>query len=200
MKFKIVSAVLVCSLVLFVGCAGVEEHRGAAVGAGAGAAAGAIAGALTGHGATGAVIGGLIGGLVGGAIGHYAYDKPREREQTAKVYNYNPAQGPVLTIESATSSPQTVRPGDLVDLKMTYAVLNPSQGSETKITEIREIRHNGELVGKPEITVTRTDGTYNSNIPLRLPTNAPKGEYTVMMMVQSANAKDTREMKFSVKS
>jgi hypothetical protein len=199
LKTKIISVVLVVILVSLLGCASTEDHTGAAVGAGAGAAAGAIAGALTGHGATGAVVGGLIGALVGGAIGHYAYDKPKEREQTAKSYNYNPSQGPVLTIENAAVSPETVSPGDLVDLKMTYAVLNPSKDAETKITEVREITHNGELVGKPEITVTRTDGTYNSNVPLRLPTTAPKGQYRVMTTIQSANAKDTKEMRFTVR-
>ncbi|OGP69042.1 MAG: hypothetical protein A2170_06165 [Deltaproteobacteria bacterium RBG_13_53_10] len=199
MKAKIISVALLVSLVFFSGCASTSEHKGAAVGAGAGAAAGAIAGALSGHGATGAIVGGLIGALVGGAIGHYAYDKPKEREQTAKVYNYNPSQGPVLTIENAVVSPATASPGDLVDLKMTYAVLNPSKDAETKITEIREITHNGELVGKPEITVTRTDGTYNSTVPLRLPTNTPKGEYRVKTMIQSANAKDTKEVRFTVR-
>ncbi len=81
---------------------------------------------------------------------------------------------------------------------MTYAVLNPSQKAQTQITETREIIHNGELVGKPEITVIRTDGTYRSSIPLRLPSNAPRGEYRVRTTVQSANAKDTREMYFQV--
>jgi len=199
MRFKIISVVLIVSVTSFFGCSTLSEHKGATVGAGAGAAAGAIAGGLSGHGTTGVVIGALIGGLVGGAIGHYAYDKTREREQTAKVYNYNPAQGPVLTIENAVASPQTVKPGDLVDLRLTYAVLNPSKGAETKITEAREITHNGQLFGKPEITVSRTDGTYNSNVPLRLPANAAKGEYKVQTTIQSANAKDTREMRFTVR-
>jgi hypothetical protein len=199
MKVKIISVVLVFSFVLFAGCSQVmEQHSGAAVGAGAGAATGAVVGGIAGRNVTGVIIGGLIGGLVGGALGHYAYDKPKEREETAKVYNYNPSQGPVLTIENIVASPQTVKPGGLVDLRMTYAVLNPSKNADTKITEIREITHNGELVGKPEVTVSRTDGTYNSTVPLRLPANAPKWEYKVKTTIQSANAKDTREMRFTV--
>lgn len=198
MRSKIVSVTVVFLLAVFAGCSTVSEHRGAAVGVGAGAAAGAIAGGLTGHGTTGVIIGGLIGGLVGGAIGHYAYDKPREREATAKAYNYKPSQGIVLRIEDAAAAPQKVRPGDTVELKLTYAVLNPSANAETKITEIREITRGGEVVGKPEVTVSRTDGTYNSTIPLRLPTNAARGEYRVRTTVQSANAKDTREFRFNV--
>jgi len=46
---------------------------------------GAVVGGIAGRNVTGVIVGSLIGGLVGGALGHYAYDKPREREQTAKV-------------------------------------------------------------------------------------------------------------------
>jgi hypothetical protein len=176
-----------------------EEHRGAAVGAGAGAATGAVAGALIGKGAGAVILGGLIGGLVGGMVGTYAYDMPRTREQTAKRYNYQPSQGTILTIENVSTSPQIVHPGDVVNLNMTYAVLNPSSNVETNLTEIREITHNNGLVGNPEVRVVRTDGTYNSTIPLRLPPNAAKGDYKVRTIVQSSNAKDTREIHFTVK-
>lgn len=201
MKARIISAVLCSTLILWLmGCETVmTEHKGAAVGAGAGAATGAVAGAVIGKGAGAAIIGGLIGGLIGGAIGHYAYDKPRTKEQTAKTYNYQPSQGTILTIENASTSPQIARPGDVVNLNMTYAVLNPSPNAETNITEIREITHNNQLVGNPEVRVVRTDGTYNSTIPLRLPPNAGKGDYKVRTIVQSSNAKDTREIHFTVK-
>lgn len=200
MRSRIIASVLVFVFILsFASCETVmTEHKGAAVGAGAGAATGAVAGALIGRGAGAVVVGGLIGGLLGGVVGNYAYDQPRNREQTAKAYNYNTSQGTVLTIENVSASPQTIRTGNLVDLKMTYAVLNPSANVQTNITEIREITHDGELVGKPEVRVTRGDGTYDSTVPLRLPSNAPKGQYKVTMTVQSDNAKDTRETRFTV--
>lgn len=200
MNTKIISVVLTFTLLLlFVGCQTVmEEHKGAAVGAGAGAATGAVAGALIGKGAGAVILGGLIGGLVGGMVGTYAYDMPRTRVQTAKTYNYQPSQGTVLTIENASVSPQIAYPGSVVNLNMTYAVLNPSPNAETNITEIREITHNNELVGNPEVRVVRPDGTYNSTIPLRLPPNAQKGDYKVRTIVQSSSAKDTREIHFTV--
>ncbi len=200
MKARIISAVLCFTLILWLmGCATVmEEHKGAAVGAGVGAATGAVAGALIGKGAGAVILGGLIGGLVGGAVGHYAYDMPRTREQTAKTYNYQPSQGTILTIENASTSPQIAHPGDVVNLNMTYAVLNPSPNAETNLTEIREITHNNELVGNPEVSVVRKDGTYNSTIPLRLPPNAAIGNYKVRTIVRSSNAKDTREIHFTV--
>jgi hypothetical protein len=196
----IISLVVCLALISFsAGCSGVmEEHRGAAVGAGAGGAVGGIAGAVIGHGTGAVVAGALIGALLGGVVGHFAYDQQRTREQTAQTYKYQSSQGAVLTIENTYVSPPTVRPGDVVDLKMTYAVLNPSPNARTRITEIREISYRGELVGRPEINVEQIDGTYTTTVPLRLPSNAAPGTYRVKSMVESANAKDTRETTFTV--
>jgi uncharacterized membrane protein len=201
MKRKVLAVVLAVTLLSSLPSCGTmswEEHKGAAVGAGAGAATGAIAGALIGD-TKGAVIGGLLGALAGGAIGHYAYDQPRDREQTAQVYGYDASRGNVLTLENVSASPQTIRPGDSVDLKMTYAVLTPSQNAVTRVTETREITYNGELVGNPKINVDRPDGTYTSTVPLRLPTNAKEGLYLVKATVQSEHGSDTMESSFTVR-
>ena len=175
-----------------------EEHRGAAVGAGAGGAVGGIAGAVIGHGTGAVVAGALIGALLGGVVGHFAYDQQRNREQTAKVYKYECSQGTVLTIENVYATPATVRPGDVVDLKLTYAVLTPSSGMKVKVTEIREIKHRGSLVGQPEVRVEQSGETYTSTVPLRLPSTAAKGTYQVRVIVQSENARDMRETSFTV--
>jgi surface antigen len=203
MKHKLVSVVLVLTLVSALsGCQSTqgvpEEHRGAATGAGVGAATGAVAATVLGKDADGVVIGSLLGALIGGAIGHYFYDRQRTREETAKTYDYEASRGTILTIEEASALPQKVRPGDIVELKMTYAVLNPAPETRTTITEIREIRQSNELVGQPEVRVDRSDGTYTSTLPLRLPASAKKGTYVVRTVVQSANAKDTKEIRFSV--
>ena len=203
MKHKLVSVVLIITLVSALsGCQSApavpEEHKGAVTGAGVGAATGAVAAAVLGKGTKGVVIGGLLGALIGGAIGHYYYDKKRTREETAKTYNYQPLDGTILTIEEASVSPLAVHPGDVVQLKMTYAVLNPAPETTTAITEIREITHNNELVGQPEVRVDRSDGTYTSTVPLHLSSNSEKGVYVVRTIVESKNAKDTKETRFSV--
>lgn len=200
MRQRLISSVLILTVILaWSGCQSVpEEHKGAAVGAGVGAAAGTALGAVLGKDTKSAVLGGVFGALVGGAIGHYAYDKQKTREETVKTYNYEASKGTILTIEDASSSPETASPGDLVELKMTYAVLNPAPNTKSKITEIREITHNGGLVGNPEVTVDRVDGTYTSTVPLKLSANAEKGVYKVRSTVQSENAKDTREASFTV--
>ena len=196
---KLVSVVLSISLVvLLLGCETIpSEHRGAAVGAGVGAATGTAAGAALG-GTRSAVLGGLLGGLVGGVIGHYGYDQRRSRDETAQTYDYQPGQGTVLRIEDASAMPQTVRPGESVDLQMTYAVLTPTPEAESSITEIREITHNGAAVGNPQVTVARRDGTYTTTVPLRLPPNAERGAYTVRNIVQTQGVSDVRETSFTV--
>jgi len=175
-----------------------EQHRGAATGAGVGAASGAVAGGLIGGGARGAAIGGLLGALAGGAVGHYAYDTKRSSTETAKAYNYQPSSGTVLRIEDASASPATVQPGQSVDLKMTYAVLNPSSGQQVNVTETREIRLGNEVVGKPQVNVARAAGTYTSNVPLTLPATAQKGTYTVTSTVQAGGVTDTKQSTFNV--
>ena len=200
---KIISvAVILMFLTGIFGCASIpEEHKGAATGAGIGAATGAIAGALLGSkGAKTemAVVGGLLGALAGGAIGHYAYDQKRTKEETAQKYNYKPSEGTLIRIEDVSVSPSVAKPGDKVDMKMTYAVLGVAAGKELEISEIREIRYQGELYGKPEIQVSRDDGTYSSSIPLTLPKDAKKGKYSVTMTVKGVSASDSKEVSFQV--
>ena len=200
MKKKIVSVFLIVAFVAAIsGCGGsagqtVSDNKGAAVGATLGATAGVLLGGST----SGRVVGGLIGALVGGAIGHYAYDKQKSADETAKTYNYKSSQGSVVSIENASSTPSRVRSGGTVEIAITYAVLNPSPSVETKVTEIREITHNGKLVGRPEHTVSRTAGTYTSTIPLTLPTNSTPGTYEVKTIIQTPQANDVRISRFTV--
>ncbi len=174
-----------------------KENPGAVVGAGAGAVAGAAAGAAIGKSAGSAVIGGLLGALAGGAIGHYAYDRPKDREQTAKDLNFQPSQGKMIKVENVSASPEKVKPGNEVELKTTYGLLTPSQ-TGTPVTEKWEILHNGKLVGNPEVRVKRADGTYDARIPLRLPQNAQPGVYQVRSTVKTASGSDTKTAQFMV--
>jgi uncharacterized membrane protein len=199
MKSKIVSIVTILSfMVVLFGCASIpEEHKGAATGAAVGGATGVIAGAVLGD-TKGAIIGGLAGALIGGLVGHYAYDQKKTKEETAQKYNYQSSMGTMLRIENVAAVPATVKPGEKVDLNATYAVLEAAD-KDINITETREIRMGGELVGKPEVNVTRRGGTYSSTVPLFLPSDAKPGTYTVVTTIQSQNAKDSKETAFTVK-
>jgi hypothetical protein len=201
-KFISITVILTFLTGVF-GCASLtEEHKGAATGAGIGAATGAVAGALLG--AKGAktemaILGGLVGALAGGAIGHYAYDQKRTKDETAKKYNYNSSQGNMIRIENLSVAPATAKPGDTVELKMTYALLGIGEGKEVNISEIREIRYEGEIFGKPQVNVSRADGTYVSSVPLTLPNDAKKGKYNIIATVQSPYASDSKEASFQIK-
>jgi hypothetical protein len=199
MAKRILSVFLMIAFVAVLsGCETFREHKGASVGAGAGAATGAAAGAIFGKTTGAAVVGGLLGALAGGALGHYAYDKPRERDETARAHDYQASQGPVVRIESVSALPEKVRPGAQVDLKTTYALLTPSPSAEKTVVETREITHNGQVVGRPEVRVGRTDGTYTSSVPLHLPDNAAAGTYQVRVTVESEGVKDTKTTQFTV--
>jgi len=199
---RIVSILVILTFMTgMLGCATFgEEHQGAATGAGAGAVVGATAGALLG--ASGAktemaIVGGLLGALAGGLIGHYAYDQRKTKAETAKAYNYDPSQGTVLRIESASVTPKTVSAGETVKINMTYALLGAGS-SGISVSETREIRYKGELFGKPQVNVTRSDGTYSSNVPITLPSDAQKGKYSIILTVQAGNVSDSKEASFTV--
>lgn len=200
MRHKVIALVTASVFLVVTSCASVpEEHKGAATGAGVGAATGAVLGAVVGRDVSSAVIGGLLGALVGGAIGHYYSDQKKTRSETAGQYGYRSAQGNMLRLEEASVVPQTVSPGGTVEMKMTYAVLTPAETTEASVIEKREIRHNGELVGNPEVTVARKGGTYTASIPLTLPADAKKGLYVVTNTVRSGTLSEQLQSAFTVR-
>lgn len=77
-------------------------------------------------------------------------------------------------------------------------MLSPSPDSDITTTERREIGREGELVGKPEVTVTRKGGTYFSKVPLLLTSDAKKGIYKRVTTIQASNAKDSSGTTFVV--
>jgi len=188
---------------ILVACAStVEKHPGAVSGGAIGAITGAILGGVIGHQVgskeAGAIIGAIIGGLAGATVGHYSYDVKRDRTQTAQQHSYTPSSGNVVKIEEVGAIPSSVRPGEKVDLKATYALLHPDPDAKIGIIEIREIKHNGALVGRPEVKVVRAGGTYTSSVPIFLPKNAAPGRYTVITTIDSSLAKDTKQTDFMV--
>jgi len=201
----IVKTFLLLTLILGLlgGCASIpEEHKGATTGAGIGAATGAVAGALLagdGSRTQGALIGGLAGALVGGVIGNYTVDQKRDAADTSSRYDYNASAGVLVRIENTSISPDRVYPGDRVDLRATYAVMAPQSNSRIAVTEIREIRFNGELVGNPQVSTDHIAGTYDSTVPLYLANNAERGTYQVITTIKTQESSDSREASFVVR-
>jgi hypothetical protein len=171
-------------------------------GAATGAALGAIIGAATGSPATGAWIGAAAGGLVG-AVGGALYAEHRNSEirsaqATAQAYNYSPAQGNVVAIDSVDASPAYVSPGQQVNLGMTYSILTPTD-APVSVTLVREVRYGGSMLGQPyQTSVSNYNGTYTDSVAYALPNNAAAGSYTVVSRVLSSYGSSQREAYFTV--
>jgi hypothetical protein len=174
---------------------------GALGGAATGAAIGSIIGAATGSAATGAWVGAAAGGTLG-LVGGYLYAEHRNSEirssqAAAQAYNYQ-GQGNVVSVDNVSASPSTARPGQQVNLGMTYTILTPSN-APVSVNLVREVRYNGQVVGTPyQTTVSNANGTYSDNVSYALPNNASPGTYTVTSRVMSSYGTSQRDASFSV--
>jgi hypothetical protein len=210
MTRKWLALVLVVLLgVSLAGCAsesgGYDPYRsagaGALGGAATGAAIGSIIGAATGSAATGAWIGAAAGGVIGGVGGAlYAAHRNseiRSSQAAAQAYNYQ-GQGNVVNVDGASASPATVRPGQQVNLGMTYTILTPGN-TPVSVNLVREIRYGGQTVGTPyQTTVTNANGTFSDSVSYALPNNATPGNYTVTSRVNSQYGTSQRDAYFTV--
>ncbi len=186
-----------------VGCLGVMmagcETYGEAAGLGAGT--GAVAGGIIGHQSGRTVEGAVIGGLVGGAIGLVAHDikarRMRSRAETEAEYNYTPAQGEMLTLERSEVLPANVRPGEMADASIQYALLGTGGGVE--VSEQRSLMRGERMIADVSThTFTREDGTWVSSQPFRLPSNLDPGQYTIVTVVRTARSAVSSQAQFTV--
>ncbi|MCK9377541.1 MAG: hypothetical protein M0P73_15490 [Syntrophobacterales bacterium] len=202
-------ALVVIFAVSLAGCAtdsgyydpGRSAGAGALGGAATGAAIGSIIGAAVGSPATGAWVGAAAGGVLGG-VGGYLYAEHRNSETrsaqaAAQAYNYQ-GQGNVVSIDSVSATPSTVRAGQQVNLSMNYTILTPAN-TPVSVTLVREVRLNGQMVGSPyQTTVSNANGSYTDNINYALPSNATPGNYTVTSKVMSSYGSNQRDAYFTV--
>jgi hypothetical protein len=202
-------ALVVLFAVSLVGCAtdsgyydpGRSAGAGALGGAATGAAIGSIIGAAVGSPATGAWVGAAAGGVLGG-VGGYLYAEHRNSEvrsaqAAAQAHNYQ-GQGNVVSVDSTSASPSTVRPGQQVSLGMTYTILTPAN-APVSVTLVREVRLGGQMVGTPyQTTVSNANGTFSDNVSYALPNNATRGTYTVTSRVMSSYGTSQRDASFTV--
>ncbi|MBU4448024.1 MAG: hypothetical protein KKD99_05510 [Proteobacteria bacterium] len=182
---------------------GRSAGAGALGGAATGAAIGSIVGAATGHAGTGAWVGAAAGG-VAGAVGGFLYaehrsSQARSSQAAAQSYNYTPAQGNVVSIDRVDANPSTVRPGQQVQLGMTYTILTPDN-NPVAVTLVREVRFGGSTVGQPyQTTVNNQNGTFTDQVAYSLPGNATRGTYTVTSRINSTYGSTQRDGSFTVR-
>jgi outer membrane lipoprotein SlyB len=193
--------VLIGSMAFLNGCESIERaiknNPKTAVGAGAGGAGGALIGGLA-SGGTGALVGGLAGVLAGGVIGHLLDRQERPRAATAEALAYTEEKGNVVRIEEVSLNPQSIRPGETVNVNVQYAIVSMGGTEPMRVREIRHIYYQGELVGNPVVDVQRQDGTYWSTLPIKLPESAAPGRYEVVIGVEMNGTLDRWESRFMV--
>lgn len=169
--------------------------------AGLGAGVGALAGGLIGHQSGHALEGAVIGGLVGGAAGLIAHDikarRMRSRQETEAAYNYVPAQGEMLTLERSEVLPATVRPGEMADASVQYALLGTGAG--VQVTEQRTLMQGDRVIADVSThNFNRDDGTWVSTQPIRLPSDLAPGEYAIVTNVRTARSAISTQSRFTV--
>jgi hypothetical protein len=132
-------------------------------------------------------------------VGGYLYAEHRNSQiSSQQAAAYNPSQGNVVSVDAADASPSVVRPGQQVNLGMTYTILTPSN-LPASVTLVREVRYNGQLLGQPyQTTVSNANGTFNDSVAYSLPSNASYGNYSVTSRVTSSYGSSSREAYFSV--
>jgi hypothetical protein len=199
---KMASLILLIGGVAFLdGCETLErtikDNPKTAAGAGVGGAGGAVIGGLA-SGGTGAVIGGLAGVLAGGVIGSVLDRQERTRAATAETMAYNVEKGNLVRIEEVSLNPQSIRPGETVNVNVQYAIITPSGRDPVRVREVRQIYYQGDLVGNPMVDIERLDGTYWSTLPIKLPASAAPGPYTVVVGVEMNGTLDRWESRFNV--
>lgn len=208
---KIIAVALVVLLsVTFMGCTTPSgtystpksAGAGALGGAAAGAALGSIIGAATGSPATGAWVGAASGAVVGGIGGalyaRHMNQQMRSRAAAAQQYNYAGSRGAVVDINEVRAAPNTVRPGQTVDIYTTYTILTP-QNTPAQVTLYREVRRNGQVVGQPySVQTTNQNGTHQDRVAFTVPSNAAPGSYMVSNRITSSYGSAQRSAYFTV--
>jgi hypothetical protein len=146
----------------------------------------------------GAVIGGLTGVLTGGVVGNVLDRQERTRAATAETVAYSGEKGDIVRIEAVSLNPQSIRPGETVDLNVQYAILTSGGTEPVRVREIRHIYYQGDLVGNPVVRVERPNGTYWSTLPIKVPPSAAPGRYEVVVGVEVNGMLDRWESRFTV--
>jgi len=207
MKGRLIALSLVAILLsgTLAGCASQKHAQytttGAGIGAITGGILGGVLGSLSGREAEGVVIGSILGGLMGASIGDAEYHQQRSEEAASEYYGYEPERGrrDLVRIESVYAEPRVVAPGETLDMTIEYTLLT-QWGSGTLVHEVREIRVNGDVIGRPEHTIQRKGGTWVSTVPITVPSDAESGIYKLTAIVETDEAGDVRDTTFEVES
>lgn len=177
------AVLIVMTVLLLTSCVQTQQgtSQGQMLGTGIGAIGGAIIGQALGNNTGATIIGTAIGAAVGYAVA------TQITSQTSQVYDARQTQAmvpaakrnePVLEIRDTSISPSTqFQAGQDVTVRVTYIVFDENKTAVT-VREKKTIWHKGNLVTVLEDEeAVRNNGTYESLISFKLPSEVEKGEY-----------------------
>ena len=186
---------LICLALAVSGCETYGQAGG--LGAALGAGTGAIIGNQSGHAGEGAAIGAVVGGLAGLVAHDVKARRQKAAAETAAQYNYQPAQGEMLTLESAQALPSQVQAGNMIEASIQYALLGT--GSGATVRESRTLMRGDEVIAEVSSkSFTRNDGTWVSTQQFKIPNNQPAGQYRVVQIVETAQNRISGSAYFTV--
>ena len=134
---------------------------------------------------SGSLTGTLSQSLNGGTVGEYEYRVALRSEQTRLSHDYKGEQGVKLHLLGASINPPALQPGGRVLVEAKYALLCPGDQQKLEVVETRRITFGGREVAKLRASVVRGCGTYDSRVPITLPSTAPRGRYDVQVIVSA---------------
>jgi len=194
--FAVAALALAVVVILAMGCQTVP--RGAALGGALGAGTGAIIGAQSGHAGEGAAIGAVVGAATGAIASDIRARRTKSAQETAKAYDYEPAQGEVLKLESVSVLPSQVKRGDMIEASIQYALLGTGQDG-VAVRESRTLMQGGQVVAEIGTkSFSRQDGTWVSVAQFKTLDNLELGEVSVQQVIETNQSRISGTAKFTV--
>ena len=199
MKSKtIVTGALALTVVMIVATGCQTVPRGAALGGALGAGTGAIIGNQSGHAGEGALIGGLVGAAAGAVASDIRARRTKTAQETAQTYDYQPAQGEVLKLESVSVLPTQVKRGQMVEASIQYALLGTGAGG-VAVRESRTLMQGGQVVAEIGTkNFTRDDGTWVSVAQFKVLDSLELGDVSVVQVIETGQSRISGTAKFTV--
>jgi hypothetical protein len=186
---------------LLAGCAASEGNQQVMGGVG-GAAVGCGLGFLIGGGAKECVYGAMAGAAAGwGAVklSQYNASQVRTAQEDQKLYGLTNVSSTLVKIQGSNATPQTVKPGQPLNIMTDYSVQVPKGQTGASVQETLVLKKDGKVVASPAPqTFQRTAGGYQATASLPIPANAPKGTYVIETQVKAGTSYDVRQTPFVV--
>lgn len=184
-------------------CESLTPVQNALVGSGAGAIIGGLAGAALDkkHRGRGVAIGAAIGATVGGTAA-YKIGKTRQRQmatraQVERQVRKKTGQAikvPVVELEQFTVNPQSVSPGNTIEVSGIYKAYGPAGG--TPKGTLRLLKDNQPLTEAPLNLAQAGQSEFAKTITL--PQEAASGKYDVQVVIHNGDSVAERSISFNM--